>query len=225
MSTAAKVWTGLTLAYAFFFGWYTSFGGPLTPEEIEHYAALLPSDGEPQRVAAWRSFMETDTGDDFVMLNAIDVRDVPQQVEGVQPGDSSEDVMNRYSAPFLGKAMRSAAHPVVFGWAAAAPLDIWGIEGADDWKQGGLIRYRSRRDLMKQVEWARGLDENIHAFKIAALEKTIAYPLDPWFQLGDPRLVLGLTLTVVGLGVHLRLATRLSRVPHGDRAPLNESPE
>ncbi len=44
-------------------------------------------------------------------------------------------------------------------------------------------------------------DTNIHHFKIAAMEKTIAYPLDPWFQLGDPRLVLGLLFLVLGLGM------------------------
>ena len=31
-----------------------------------------------------------------------------------------------------------------------------------------------------------------------AVEKTIAFPLDPWFQLGDPRLVLALLFLVVG---------------------------
>ena len=37
-----------------------------------------------------------------------------------------------------------------------------------------------------------------HEFKVAAIEKTIAFPLDPWFQLGDPRLVLALLFLVIG---------------------------
>ena len=44
---------------------------------------------------------------------------------------------------------------------------------------------------------------NIHDFKIAAIEKTIAYPLDPWFQVGDPRLILALAFLVIGLSVEL----------------------
>ncbi len=40
-----------------------------------------------------------------------------------------------------------------------------------------------------------------HEFKVAALNKTFAFPIDPWFQLGDPRLLLALVLLVVGLGV------------------------
>lgn len=47
-----------------------------------------------------------------------------------------------------------------------------------------------------------------HAFKVAALEKTIAFPLDPWFQLGDPKLVLALLLGLIGALASWRLAAR-----------------
>ena len=29
-----------------------------------------------------------------------------------------------------------------------------------------------------------------HEFKVAAMNKTIAFPIDPWFHLGDPRILL-----------------------------------
>jgi len=140
------------------------------------------------------------------MLNALDLRDEPLQVEGVEPGDTAEDVMARYSEPFLGRALLSAAHPVMFGTAAAPAMDLWGIEGAHDWTAGALVRYRSRRDLMQQAVYASSLD--IHRFKTASLEKTIAYPLDPWYQLGDPRLVLGMLLLILGLALQLRRTAR-----------------
>jgi hypothetical protein len=186
-----------------FFGWYTSFGGPLSDEEIAYYGAVVEEVAEdPERVKVWMHFMETDTGDDFVMLNAIDLHDTPEQVPGVEPGETSDEVLAKYTRPFLGKAFLSGAHPVVMGWAAAPAIDIWGIEGANDWSQGGLVRYRSRRDLLEQLVAIRDLgDSNIHAFKIAAMEKTIAYPLDPWFQLGDPRFVFALLFAIVGLSV------------------------
>ena len=38
-----------------------------------------------------------------------------------------------------------------------------------------------------------------HDYKVAAIQKTIAFPIDPWFQLGDPRVVLALLLVAVGL--------------------------
>ena len=51
---------------------------------------------------------------------------------------------------------------------------------------------------MRQVESVlAGAD--IHLYKIAAMEKTIAFPVDPWFYPGDPRLLLALVFSVVGL--------------------------
>ena len=186
--TPGRVWSAFGLLYAAFFAWYTSFAGPLEEEEIQRYLAFFAENGaEPDQVALWRNFMESDTGDDFAMLNAIEMRERPLPVEGAPPGETSEQVLARYTAPFLGRALRSAAHPVMLGRAAADAIDLWGIDGAEEWSTGGLVRYRSRRDLMEQVV-AVG-PTGIHEFKTAAMEKTIAYPLDPWFQLGDPRLV------------------------------------
>ncbi len=203
MLAPSRVWTVVALVYAVFFGWYTSFGGPLSQEEIEGYLTVLAEAGaDPERLAVWKQFMETDTGDDFAMLNAIEMRETPLPVEGAEPGESSQQVLARYTQPFLGRALLSAAHPVMLGQAAAPALDLWGIKGAESWSTGALVRYRSRRDLMEQAVYAGGLD--IHDFKIAAMSKTIAFPLDPWFQLGDPRLVLALGLAVLGLLLHLR---------------------
>ena len=197
-----RIWLALAVLYAVFFYWYTPFGGPLTDEEIAHYTEVIAaSDGPSERLRVWVEFMESDTGNDFAMLNAIELRDTPTPGPGIEPGESSQAVLGKYTAPFLGRALRSAAHPVMMGTAAGPAIDTWGIDGADSWSQGGLVRYRSRRDLLEQVEAIASVeDSGIHDFKIAAMEKTIAYPLDPWFQLGDPRLVLGLVFLVVGLG-------------------------
>lgn len=207
-SLAGRVSLALLLLYVAFFCWYTSFGGPLSEEEIAHYRGVIEQVAEaqddPGRIAVWAHFMETDTGDDFVMFNAIDMRDTPLQIPGVEPGETSDEVVAKYTAPFLGRAFLSAAHPVLIGWAAAPPIDMWGIEGAEHWDQGGLVRYRSRRDLLEQVATIReDGGDGIHAFKIAAIEKTIAYPLDPWFHMGDPRIVLALIFAVIGLSVQV----------------------
>lgn len=208
MSITAKIWIPIGLLYAVFFSWYTSFGGPLTDDEIASYTAMLQERSDGGDIDRWIHFMETDTGDDFVMQNAIDYLPTPRQVEGVEPGDTSADVMAKYTEPFLGRALRSAAHPVLLGTVANEPLDMWGID-EKEWDQGGLVRYRSRRDLMEQAKAiTQSADSHIHDFKFAAIEKTIAFPLDPWFQLGDPRLVLALALTIVGLSLQLRYGER-----------------
>lgn len=199
---SARVWIPLFGAYLLFFYWYTAFDGPLTADEIARYRdgveRALP--GEPQRAAAWLRFMETDTGDDFGMISVIALRATPSPIEGVAPGSSSETVLEAYTEPFFAEIVPLAAHPVLVGWAASPSIDLWGIEGANDWTQGVVVRWRSRRDFM---EFAMGLlqttqDGNIHDFKLAAIEKTIAFPLDPWFHFGDPRILLALTLAAVG---------------------------
>ena len=204
---ATRAWLVLFLAYFAFFSWYTSFGGPLTSEEIAHYRGVVEevSDGNPERIAAWQHFMQTDTGDDWGMISVVDLNETPTLIEGVEPGESSEEVLAKYTEPFFGRVVRSGAHPVLVGWAAAPAIDIWGIEGATDWSQGVVVRWRSRRDFLEFVEAIRddADDSGIHAFKIAAIEKTIAYPLDPWFHLGDPRLVFALVFAIIGLSVQL----------------------
>ena len=47
-----------------------------------------------------------------------------------------------------------------------------------------------------------------HEFKIAAMNKAIAFPADPWFQAGDPCLLLALFLIILGLTNSLRWAKR-----------------
>jgi hypothetical protein len=194
------VWTLVVVLYAAFFGWYTSCAGPLTPEEIDRYVAAMEQRGAPaERIALMRAFLEADTGDDFVMVNVIEFREPPERVEGVGPNETASDVMARYMEYMWPALLKRACHPVLMGQAAAPALDLWGIEGAERWDQAGLMRYRSRRDMLEIA--GNPAFQGPHEFKIAAMTKTIAFPADPWFQLGDPRLVLGLVLLVVGLAL------------------------
>ena len=127
-----------------------------------------------------------------------------------------------------------ACHPILNGSAAAPALDLMNAAGMERWTAGAGMRYRSRRDLL---DIATNPDfDGAHAFKVAAMRKTIAFPIDPWLQLGDPRLVLGLLLAVVGCarrlaGVRPRRARGLRSgrarggVRHGPAAaPLISSP-
>ena len=202
----SRSWIILALVYAVFFYWYTSFEGPLTQEEIVHFTEVV--NGAPgmedEQARIWIEFMDSDTGDDWAMWNAVDLAEWPKPIEGVEPGATSEEVVNRYAEPFFAKAVLRASHPVLSGAAAAPALDLWGVEGAEEWDRGILVRYRSRRDIMEIMEEMVTSQESIHAFKVAAVEKTIAFPLDPWFQLGDPRILLALIFVILGLLLQLR---------------------
>ena len=209
-----RAWIVLGLLYGVFFFWYTSFGGPLTDEEIAYYESVLlqNADGDEESFAHWSDFMRTDTGDDFAMLSAIDYKDVADPVPGLAPGATGREASGKYFAGNGGAPLRKATHPILGGTAASDTIDVWGIEGAAQWDQGVLIRYRSRRDLMNlitaRIPEQAGEDQNSHDYKVAGMEKTIAYPLDPWFYLGDPRLVFGLAFLVIGLALEVRRLRR-----------------
>jgi len=193
-------WAILAVLYLSFTGWYTSCGGPLSGEEIEHYMGLLEERGrDPELISIMREFLTSDTGDDFVMLNVIDMRETPLQVEGVLPGETSEEVLAKYMQYMTPALLVRACHPVLYGVAASTAPEMFGIEGARNWTAGAGMRYRSRRDMMEIA--SNPAFQGSHEFKIAAINKTIAFPIDPWFHLGDPRLLLALIFLVIGLAV------------------------
>jgi hypothetical protein len=49
----------------------------------------------PERLEMMRRFMEQNTGDDFVMISVIDRYIRPLQVDGVKPGESSEEMFGK----------------------------------------------------------------------------------------------------------------------------------
>ncbi|MGE4609489.1 MAG: hypothetical protein AAEJ52_22365 [Myxococcota bacterium] len=195
-------WAVLGVLYLLFFSWYTSFGGPLSDEEVEHYFSIMTENNpeiSPERRAMFRDFLESDTGDDFVMVNVIDLHDTPTLVDGVEPGETSTEVLGKYMEYMLPALLRRASHPVLYGTAAAPALEMFGIDGVRIWDQGAGMRYRSRRDMLEIT--VNPAFRGSHEFKVAAINKTFAFPIDPWFQLGDPRLVLALLFAAIGFAV------------------------
>lgn len=209
MNSVKWTWTVCGVIYAAFFIWYTSFGGPLSDEEIERYMAYFERQADrldSEGLERMRHFMETDTGDDFVMINVIDMYDEPLQIEGVNPGETSDEVVGKYMAYMYPALFSRASHPVIAGTAANVAMDLVNAPGMERWDQGAGMRYRSRRDLLEIA--TNPAFSGSHTFKVAAMEKTIAFPIDPWFHFGDPRLLLALTLGCLALGLSWRAALK-----------------
>jgi hypothetical protein len=214
MTPTRWIWLVSIGLYLAFFGWYTSLKGPLTDDEIAHYMALFESREpapSPQRLAQLRKFMEEDTGDDFVMVNVIDMYETPLQIEGVEPGESSDEVLAKYMEYMYPALFARACHPVLFGEAANSAMDLMNADGMESWTRGAGMRYRSRRDMLEIA--SNPAFAGSHEFKIAAMRKTIAFPIDPWIQLGDPRVLLALLLGLIGCGLSWRLALRRPPAP------------
>ena len=196
MSTRFKIWLFPTLLYAAFCYWYTDFGGPLNDTEVDQFMATMKTNGSDAEVIAFiENFARQDSGRQFLMVNNIDMNENPPDVEDAEPGESASNLMGRYMEHMFPALLARASHPVLMGPAVYPTMDLVGIEGAENWDQAALFRYRSRRAFLEIV--TNPAFRGNHHFKTAALDKTIAYPIETSLYLGDPRLLLGLILLAV----------------------------
>jgi hypothetical protein len=88
-----------------------------------------------------------------------------------------------------------ACHPVFYASGLGFAADVSGIENAEGWDTAALFRYRSRRSFLEIIT-----NPEIgprHDFKLAAMTKTIAYPVETSLYLSDPRLLLFLAFGLV----------------------------
>ena len=211
MTTTTWTWLIIAVIYLAFFSWYTSFEGPLTEGEIEHYLELSKTqdpDSSADDLARIRAFMEEDTGDDFVMINVIHLYNIPLQIDGVAPDDTIDDVLAKYMEYMFPAMLSRASHPVFQGLAVSPAMDIMNAKGMEIWSAGAGVRYRSRLDLLEIG--TNPAFAGRHEFKVAAMLKTFAFPVDPFNYLGDPRLVLALLLGLIGCGLSWFFSARRS---------------
>ena len=208
MSQRLALWLGCAFLYGIFVGWYTDFGGPLTEAEIQDFVAK--TDDRDLGGSATREtlleFLRNDTGRQFLMINAVDLARNPPAIDGAPPNADGQTLIDLYMEHMIPELLSRASHPVVVGKSVANSLDLLGIEGAEEWSDGAILRYRSRRTLMEIISNPEFYDR--HDFKLAGLEKTIAYPIEPRIHLGDLRLLLGLFLLAATALIDARLAHR-----------------
>ena len=209
MTSRRKLWLGSIVLYALFFSWYTDFGGPLTETEIQAHIAKtanLDLGGDPLSRGALLEFMRNDTGGQFLMFNAVDLAKNPPQMEGAPPDADGQALIDLYMEHMIPALLSRASHPVAVGKSVADSLDLLGIEGAQSWSHGAIMRYRSRRTLIDII----GNPEfySRHDFKLAGLEKTIAYPIEPRIYVGDLRLLIGLFMLAITALLDARLTHR-----------------
>ena len=140
------------------------------------------------------------------MFNAVDLAKNPPQIEGAPPDADGQTLIDLYMEHMIPALLSRASHPVVVGKSVADSLDLLGIEGAETWSDGAIMRYRSRRTLIDIIGDTEFYER--HDFKLAGLEKTIAYPIEPRIYLGDLRLLLGLLMLAVTALLNGRLAAR-----------------
>ena len=192
--SAFIIWGTAFLIYAIFWLWYVGFRRKITLEEVQQTMALFKEDGtwtEQQR-ENMRHFLANDDGKDFVMVNLLLLQ---------SPRSESRKKLDTYQKIFLGALLRKAGHPVMIASAASGNIENVACDQDEGWGAAGMIRYRSRRDLMEMLPATIGSEH--HGLKLASLERTFAFPAAPWFLFGGPQVIVPLSIALVAALVHL----------------------
>ena len=205
MTTPLIIWGTAFIIYAIFWLWYVGFRKPLTKEEIDHYINKLQefNNNSEAELIGMRNFFEKDTGKSFVMVNSISLKKKPDLVEGVKEGDTSLKTLINYHKPFMKMMFKRGGIGIFQGRVAGNSVDVINIENAEEWQISAINRFRSRRDFAEIL--IHPLFHEKHELKFAALDKSIAYPVDPWFQLGGVPLTVGLVLSLIAAIAHIFL--------------------
>ena len=187
------IWFIVLIFYTIFFCWYTNLKGPLSTEEIDYYVERLIENGSsPENIKKVKKFLKEDNGKDFYMFNMMDFSDNPPDLPATGPNASASDLMNHYMEYMFPELLSRACHPIFSGKMVFQALDLTGIENAELWDQGAIMRYRSRRDMMEIS--VNPIFSTRHDYKLGALDKTIATPVEADLILVDFRFLLALIL-------------------------------
>jgi hypothetical protein len=206
-SSRLYLWLIPLALYLVFCVWYTNLGGPLSNNEIDAFVAKLEQAGaSPERIGFVRTFMEQDSGRQFVMINSLQRNKQPPELPATGPDATADDLLAHYMEHMFPALLARASHPIFSGDVVYPAMDLTGIEGAEVWDQGALFRYRSRRDLM-EIATDPAFDER-HDYKLAGLTKTIAYPVETALYYSDVRLMLALVLFALVAAADLALYRR-----------------
>jgi len=201
------LWIVPVTIWLLFTVWYTDFGGPLSDEEITSAVVYFEGRGmDPARLEKMKTFLENDSGRQFLMVNNIDMNEDPPPMEGFGPDATAADYQNHYMEHMYPELFSRACHPIFYATGLGIDIDISGIKGAEGWDTAALFRYRSRRSFLEIIT-----NPEIgprHEFKLAAMTKTIAYPVESILYLSDPRLLLflvfGLLTALMDILIHGR---------------------
>ena len=206
MSTPLIIWGTAFILYTIFWLWYVGFRKPLSKADVEYYINQLKQfDGYKNRdLSGLRQFLENDTGKSFVMVNSVLLKKKPDIVEGVKEGDTSLQTLINYHKPFMKLMLKKGGIGIFQGRVAGKSVDVINIENAEEWKISAINRFRSRRDFAEIM--IHPLFHEKHELKFAALDKSIAYPVDPWFQLGGFPLTVGLVIALLAAITQIFLA-------------------
>jgi hypothetical protein len=204
MNKRLTLWWVPAAIWLVFSLWYTDLGGPLSDEEVDK--AMLYLDGRgisAERRQLMEAFLRNDSGRQFLMVNNIDMNETPPAMPGFDSGASADDYLAHYMEHMYIELLSRASHPVFFGSGLGIVIDVAGIDNALGWDAAALFRYRSRRSFVEII--SNPAIGPRHDFKLAAMTKTIAYPVESSLYLSDPRMLLFMLLALISAFIDIAL--------------------
>lgn len=199
-------WSIFTLIYLLFLWWHGAFEGPLTSKEIDFYSKKIHEIAPENELEFMKKILQKDKGYPIYMMNAMKLREKPLARNGNETGNTSEETLRKYGN-FVGSFLiRRGSYPIFYGIAEGKAASTWGIENAEEWTSAAVVRYKSIRTLLELA--INPEFREMHEFKIAALEKTIAYPTFARIDLGALQLLMFFILLSLALVVQLFITTR-----------------
>jgi hypothetical protein len=111
-------------------------------------------------------------------------------------------LLQEYVKQFVGVLLSGGGHPVVAARKVAGYIDAWNAPPDPGWSIAGMMRYRSRRDMMKLATNEKF--RKAHPFKHAAVQQTYSFPTQVVAEMVlRPRSAVGLGLAFAASLVHL----------------------
>ncbi len=201
------IWGSALALYVLFRLWYDNWRGPLTKAEIDAFFDKVQgkySGGNDPAVL--RRFLEEDDGKEFVMLNLVKIEEGmvahPETGEEV-PGRT---MMRRYTDPFTKALFLRGGHPGMVGAKVGPYIDAWNVAGDPGWTLFGLMRYRSRRDLVAMA--SDPFFREAHPYKLLGIPTTFSFPTQRRVSIYmGPRVWVALVLALIAALVQLAMLT------------------
>ncbi|MBL0116793.1 MAG: hypothetical protein IPP45_16275 [Sphingomonadales bacterium] len=206
--TPWMIWAAALVAYVLFQLWYDNWSGPLKPAEVDAFLADIEGryEGTGNSPEVMRAFLEADDGREFVMVNLVKAQ--MDQVKDPASGQMVQgfELLKRYSKRFMPVLFRNGGHPGIVGRKVGGYVDAWNTEPDPGWTIFGLMRYRSRRDMMKLVMDPAFKDT--HPEKILGTLATFSFPAQRVMSFYlSPRVTVALMLALFAALAHIALLT------------------
>ncbi|MEM9351874.1 MAG: hypothetical protein AAGA92_02585 [Planctomycetota bacterium] len=172
----------LALLYIAFLLWFGGSGQAMSEREVESRLArineLSGSDEESvSRIGLddIRAFAAGDDGREFFMVNLIEYRDkalYPEELK-LEMGDDPKSANNRYGRAVVPYLIRNGSFPI---YTSNVRGRLIHPDGATDWDDVAIVRYRSRRDFLNMIEQIMESTSPVMVHKWASVERTQVFP-------------------------------------------------